>query len=161
MRRVDFCTGVVSAAVGLAALWDARNLVMFGEHDVPGSGFFPTILAGLLTVLGLVLAGMALGEHATVSADLEATAPQDARSTGHKMLRPVAVLIAFGVIAPLVAVIGYVPAMVLLVMVVLYGIERRRDLRSLVAAVLIPVASFLLFAHVFAIPLPAGPLLAG
>ena len=49
MRRVDFCTGVVSAAVGLAALWDARNLVMFGEHDVPGSGFFPTILAGLLT----------------------------------------------------------------------------------------------------------------
>jgi hypothetical protein len=161
MRRVDFCTGVVSAAVGLAALWDARNLVMFGEHDVPGSGFFPTILAGLLTVLGLVLAGMALGEHAAVSADLEATAPEDAGSTGHNMLRPVAVLIAFGVIAPLVAVIGSVPAMVLLVRGVLYGIERRRDLRSLVAAVLIPVASFLLFAHVFAIPLPAGPLLAG
>jgi hypothetical protein len=70
-----------------------------------------------------------------------------------------AVLIAFGVIAPLVAVIGYVPAMVLLVLVVLYGIERRRDFRSLVAAVLIPAATYLLFAYVFAIPLPAGPLL--
>ena len=33
-----------------------------------------------------------------------------------------AVLFAFGVIAPLVAVIGYVPAMVLLILVVLYGI---------------------------------------
>jgi hypothetical protein len=109
----------------------------------------------------LVLAGMALGEHAAVSADPEATAPEDAGSTGHKMLRPVAVLITFGVIAPLVAVIGFVPAMVLLVLVVLYGIERRRDVWSAVAAVLIPVASFLLFAHVFAIPLPAGPLLAG
>lgn len=161
MRRVDFCTGGVIAAVGLAALWDARNLVMFGEHGVPGSGFFPTILAGLLTVLGLVLAGMALGEPAPVSADPEAATPEDAGSTGHKMLRPVAVLIAFGVIAPLVAVIGFVPAMVLLVLVVLYGIERRRDVWSAVAAVLIPVASFLLFAHVFAIPLPAGPLLAG
>lgn len=161
MRRVDFCTGGVIAAVGLAALWDARNLVMFGEHGVPGSGFFPTILAGLLTVLGLVLAGMALREHAPVPADPEATTPEDASSTGHKMLRPVAVLIAFGVIAPLVAVIGFVPAMVLLVLVVLYGIERRRDLWSAVAAVLIPVACFLLFAHVFAIPLPAAPLLAG
>jgi hypothetical protein len=161
MRRVDFCTGGVIAAVGLAALWDARHLVMFGEHGVPGSGFFPTILAGLLTVLGLVLAGMALGEHEPVAADPEAATPEDARSTGHTMLRPVAVLIAFGVIAPLVAVIGFVPAMVLLVLVVLYGIERRRDVWSAVAAVLIPVASFLLFAHVFAIPLPAGPLLAG
>ena len=161
MRRVDFCTGVVVAAVGLGALWDARDLSMFGEHDVPGSGFFPTILAGLLTVLGVVLAGMALREHAAVSVDPESTAPEDAGPARHKMLRPVAVLIAFGVIAPLVGVIGYVPAMVLLVLVVLYGIERRRDLRSLVAAVLIPVACFLLFAHVFAIPLPAGPLLAG
>jgi putative tricarboxylic transport membrane protein len=161
MRRVDFCTGVVSAAVGLAALWDTRNLAMFGEHDVPGSGFFPTLLAGLLTFLGLVLAGMALRQHASLPADPEATAPEGAGSARHAMLRPVAVLIAFGVIAPLVAVIGYVPAMVLLVLVVLYGIERRRDLRSLLAAVLIPVATFLLFSHLFAIPLPAGPLLAG
>src|SRR5690242_2063372 len=161
MRRVDFCTGVVTAAVGLAALWDTRNLVMFGEHDVPGSGFFPRILAGLLAVLGLVLAGMALREHTAPPADPDAIAREDGGSTRHKMLRPVAVLIAFGVIAPLVAVIGYVPAMVLLVLVVLYGLERRRDLRSLVAAVLIPVATFLLFAHAFAIPLPAGPLLAG
>jgi hypothetical protein len=162
MRRVDFCTGGVIAAVGLAALWYTRHLVMFGEHDVPGSGFFPTILAGLLTVLGLVLAGMALRERAAVPADQDGgTMPEDAGSPGRKMLRPVAVLIAFGVIAPLVAVIGFVPAMVMLVLVVLYGIERRRDLWSAVAAVLIPVACFLLFAHVFAIPLPAGPLLAG
>jgi hypothetical protein len=49
--------------------------------------------------------------------------------------------------------------MVLLVLVVLYGIERRRDFRSLLAAVLIPVATYVLFAHLFAIPLPSGPLL--
>jgi hypothetical protein len=62
-------------------------------------------------------------------------------------------------VAPLVAVIGYIPATVLLVLVILYGIERRRDFRSLVAALLIPTATYLLFAHAFSIPLPAGPLL--
>ena len=126
---------------------------MFGEHDVPGLGFLPDD-PGRSAHRPWAGAGRYGAEVSTqaVSADLEATAPEDAGSTGHKMLRPVAVLIAFGVIAPLVAVIGYVPAMVLLVLVVLYGIERRRDLRSLVAAVLIPVASFLLFAHVLRHP---------
>ncbi len=155
MRRMDFYTGLVTAVVGAAALWDARGLKMFGEHNVPGPGFFPKILAGLLVFLGLLLAAIALREKPA-----EPDADEDAASTpARRMLRPVGVLVVFGVIAPLVAVIGYIPAMVLLVLVVLYGIERRRDFRSLLAAVLIPVATYVLFAHLFAIPLPSGPLL--
>jgi Tripartite tricarboxylate transporter TctB family len=154
MRRMDFYTGLVTAVVGAAALWDARDLTMFGEHNVPGAGFFPKILAGSLVFLGLLLAGIALREKAAEpAADVAESTP------ARKMLRPVGVLVVFGVIAPLVAVIGYIPAMVLLVLVVLYGIERRRDFRSLLAAVLIPVATYVLFAHLFAIPLPSGPLL--
>jgi hypothetical protein len=49
--------------------------------------------------------------------------------------------------------------MVLLVLIVLYGIERRRDFRSMLVVILIPVATYVLFAHLFAIPLPSGPLL--
>ncbi|MDT5222409.1 MAG: putative tricarboxylic transport rane protein [Mycobacterium sp.] len=153
MRRLDFYTGLVTAAVGAAATWDARDLSMFGDHNVPGPGFFPKILAGLLIVLGLLLAGISMREKPE---EFDADEPGTA---GRRMLRPVAVLIVFGVIAPLVAVIGYIPAMVLLVLVVLYGIERRRDFRSLLAVVLIPVATYVLFAHLFAIPLPSGPLL--
>jgi putative tricarboxylic transport membrane protein len=155
MRRMDFYTGLVTAVVGAAALWDARDLTMFGEHNVPGPGFFPKILAGLLVFLGLLLAGIAFREKPA-----EPEVEEDATSTpARRMLRPVGVLIVFGVIAPLVAIIGYIPAMVLLVLVVLYGIERRRDFRSLLAAVLIPVATYVLFAHLFSIPLPSGPLL--
>jgi putative tricarboxylic transport membrane protein len=156
MRRTDFYTGLVTAAVGAAATWNARNLSMFGEHSVPGPGFFPKILAGLLIVLGLLLAFIAVREKPQ-----EPDADEEAGTGGrrHAMLRPVAVLVVFGVIAPLVALIGYIPAMVLLVLVVLYGIERRRDFRSLLAAVLIPMATYVLFAHLFAIPLPSGPLL--
>ena len=154
MRRLDFYTGLVTAAVGAAASWNARDLTMFGDHSVPGPGFFPKILAGLLISLGLLLAVIAAREKTETPA-----ADADDSTGGHRMVRPVAVLVVFGVIAPLVAVIGYIPAMVLLVVVVLYGVERRRDLRSLLAAVLIPVATYVLFAHLFAIPLPSGPLL--
>lgn len=160
MRRMDFYTGLVTAAVGAAATWNARTLTMFGEHSVPAAGFFPKILAGSLIVLGLLLAAMSVRskpqEPETVDGDEIAAYSGGSR---RDMLRPVGVLIVFGVIAPLVAVIGYIPAMVLLVLVVLYGIERRRDFRSLIAVVLIPVATYVLFAHLFAIPLPSGPLL--
>lgn len=157
MHRLDFYTGLVTAAVGAAATWDARDLSMFGAHNVPGPGFFPKILAVLLIALGLLLAGVAVREKSEQTG-LEADGAQPG-SARRRMLRPVGVLIVFGVIAPLVAVIGYIPAMILLVLVVLYGIERRRDFRSLLAAVLIPVATYVLFAHLFAIPLPSGPLL--
>jgi putative tricarboxylic transport membrane protein len=155
---MDFYTGLVTAVVGAAATWDARGLSMFGDHNVPGAGFFPKILAGLLIVLGLLLAAMAVRDRSKVD-EAEVELDPDAPSPARRMLRPVAVLIVFGVIAPLVAIIGYIPAMVLLVLVILYGIERRRDFRSLLAAVLIPVATYVLFAHFFAIPLPSGPLL--
>jgi hypothetical protein len=154
---MDFVTGVVTAAVGAAAFWDAKSLHMFGENNVPGAGFFPKILAGLLVVLGLILAGMTVREQAAVPEANGDHAEDGPTRSGR--LRAAAVLVAFAIVAPLVAVIGYIPATVLLVLVILYGIERRRDFRSLVAALLIPTATYLLFAHAFSIPLPAGPLL--
>jgi putative tricarboxylic transport membrane protein len=157
MRRMDFITGLVTAVVGAAAFWDASDLHMFGQNHVPGPGFFPKILAGLLVLLGLILAGIAVREQPSVPEDEAETDGEGPTRSGR--LRAAAVLVAFAIIAPLVAIIGYVPAMVVLVLVVLYGIERRRDFRSLVAALLIPTATYLLFAHAFAIPLPNGPLL--
>lgn len=158
MRRLDLLTGLVTTVVGALAFWDASGLAMFGDSHVPGPGFFPKILSGLLTVLGLALAGMALRDRDEAAADDDLGTEEPGPTRGGRV-RAFAVLVAFGVIAPLVAVVGYVPAMVLLVLVVLYGIERRRDFRSLVAALLIPVATYMLFAHAFSIPLPNGPLL--
>jgi putative tricarboxylic transport membrane protein len=158
MRRLDLLTGLVTTVVGALAFWDASELAMFGDSHVPGPGFFPKILSGLLAALGLALAGMALRERDEPVVDAEPGDDGPGPTRGGRV-RAFAVLVAFGVIAPLVAVVGYVPAMVLLVLVVLYGIERRRDFRSLVAALLIPVATYMLFAHAFSIPLPNGPLL--
>lgn len=160
MRRLDLLTGSVTTVVGALAFWDASGLTMFGDSHVPGPGFFPKILSGLLAALGLALAVMSLRERdEPPNAESGTDDPAEEAPTRGGRVRAFAVLVAFGVIAPLVGVVGYVPAMVLLVLVVLYGIERRRDFRSLVAALLIPVATYLLFAHAFSIPLPNGPLL--
>ena len=159
---MDFYTGLVTAAVGAAAMLGCQGLSMFGEHDVPGAGLLPED-PGRPADRARAPAGRHLGARyaswAEVGADDgAATAAAETRQLAQDG-RPVGVLIVFGVIAPLVAIIGYIPAMILLVLVVLYGIERRRDFRCLLAAVLIPVATYVLFAHLFSIPLPSGPLL--
>ena len=110
-------TGLVTAAVGAAAFWDARDLTMFGENSVPGPGFFPKILAGLLVVLGLILAGIALREKEPEPVEADGRRrrrahPQRQDPRGGRPDR-VRDLRAPG------GVIGYVPAMVLLVLVVL------------------------------------------
>lgn len=161
MRRVDLITGIVTAAVGAFASWDASDLAMFGEDGVPGAGFLPRILAGVLIGLGLALAVMSLrGSAAEEVSEPQSTEETPAVRGLQGPLRACSVLVAFGVIAPFVDVLGYMPSMILLVAVVLYGIERRRDFRSLLAVVLIPVVTYLLFADVFEIPLPMGPLMA-
>lgn len=156
MRRLDVFTGLVTAVVGAGALWDAYDLAMFGDNKVPGPGFFPKILSGLLIFLGLLLVVISVRAEPIVDDDGEAR-------TGSRSgaLKALAVLIAFAILAPTVEYIGFMPAMVLLVLVVLYGIERRRDFRSLVIAIFIPVACFMLFVHAFSIQLPSGPFLAG
>jgi len=154
MRRLDLATGLVTAAVGAFALYDASDLAMFGEGHVPSAGFFPKILAGLLIFLGLLLAAMSLWASAPIDDD-----DDDVETSRSGKIKAATVLVVYAVIAPLVELIGYIPAMILLVLVVLYGIERRRDFRSAIVAVVMPLATYYVFAHLFAIPLPNGPLL--
>ena len=111
----------------------------------------------------MILAGIALRERKPEPVEADGVAGEKPSRSGR--IRAAAVLLAFAIIAPLVAIIGYVPAMVLLVLVVLYGIERRRDFRSLVAAVLIPTATYLLvrprFRHPAAVRTAAPRVIAG
>jgi len=95
MRRMDLITGLVTAAVGAAAFWDARNLTMFGENSVPGPGFFPKILAGLLVGLGLILAGIAFGEKEPEPVEEEGASGEGPTRSGR--IRAAAVLVAFAI----------------------------------------------------------------
>ncbi|MBO0825627.1 MAG: hypothetical protein J2P27_17505, partial [Actinobacteria bacterium] len=60
MRRADLILGLVVTAVGAYALQQALLLAMFAQSGVPGPGFLPRLVAGLLTGLGVLLAVLSL-----------------------------------------------------------------------------------------------------
>jgi hypothetical protein len=71
-------------------------------------------------------------------------------------MRSGAVWLCYALSAPLLTILGFVPATAVLIFVLLFAIEGRRNWRSLVAAVLIPVATSALFIDVLTISLPSG-----
>lgn len=186
MRRADVIAGAVVAMLGAFALLIALNLAFLGTGNIPGPGFFPTLLSALLVVLGVLLAVNSL-RPARVAApvaivpDVESeldgtTAPVaesdistpdgttvsvdpagDAQPSGtRRVLRSGTVWLFFLLSVPLLAIVGFVPTMALLVAVLLYGVERRTGWQPLVVAVVIPVGVYELFVHLLSIPLPTG-----
>jgi hypothetical protein len=183
MQRVELVTGSVVAVVGAFALVEGLNLAFLSNSGIPGPGFFPILLSGLLILLGLILAGLSLrrqrvdtesplapvvaGEATAspaqrISTVDEATAAQDAKpSQGRRVLRAGSVWVLFAIAAGVLALLGFAPTVALLIAIVLYGVEGRRDWRPLVLAIVVPVAAYMLFVHVLAIPLPTGLLALG
>jgi hypothetical protein len=160
MQRADVVAGTVVAALGAFALATALNLAFLSDSGVPGPGFFPTLLSGLLVVLGILLAVISLRKR-PVTADEPAGHEDSAilveqRSPRERILRAGAVWICFAVAVPVLTVLGFVPAMAILIAVLLFGVERRLNWRSIVLAVVVPVGVYELFVHLLSIPLPTG-----
>jgi putative tricarboxylic transport membrane protein len=156
MRRAELITGLVVAAIGAYALSLALNMALFGANSVPGPGFFPRLLSGLLLGLGLLLAVNSIRRRAKPA---DADADQDAErppNQARRQLRAGSVWLCYALSAPLLTILGFVPATALLVFVLLFAIEGRRNWRSLVAAIVIPVATSALFVDVLTITLPTG-----
>lgn len=74
------------------------------------------------------------------------------------MSRPVAVWLVFVGAAIVMPFLGFVLTMMLLLLVVLYGIERKRGFLPLIAVVLVPVLLYELFVDLLAIQLPVSML---
>jgi hypothetical protein len=160
MQRADVVAGTAVAALGAFALVTALNLAFLSNSGVPGPGFFPTLLSGLLVVLGILLAVISLrkrtataeapADHEDSGIEVEERGPRD------RLIRAGAVWICFAVAVPVLTVLGFVPAMAILIAVLLFGVERRLNWRSIVLAVVVPVGVYELFVHLLSIPLPTG-----
>jgi putative tricarboxylic transport membrane protein len=154
MRRADLVLGLVVAAVGAYALSLALDMAMYGAHRVPGPGFFPTLLAGFLLGLGLLLAATSVrGRRRPSEGDV---ADPETHGDWHRQLRAGTVLGCYALSVPLLGLLGFVPTAALLVFVLLFGVEGRRNWRALLASILIPVAASIVFVDLLTIPLPEG-----
>jgi hypothetical protein len=165
MRRADVVAGGVVALIGVGALVMALNLAFFSKDGTPGPGFFPVLLSAALGVLGAALAVSSL-RPAPVQVravgdvtDVETAPPpddEDGQTSWARMRKPALVGLAFVVALPLLTVLGFVVAMIALMAVLFYGVERRRGIGPAVAAIVVPIALYELFVELLGIQLPVG-----
>lgn len=164
-RRADAVLGLTMSAVGIGALVMASHMPFYA-HGIPGPGFFPVLCSSVLVVLGLILAAQSLHSSGIEIRAIGAVAPVESRRRNlsgraddvPNPMRPAVVWLGYAVCVPLLAILGFVPAVALLVAYVLFVVERRRGFRSLCAVVIVPIATYLLFVDALGIQLPTGML---
>jgi hypothetical protein len=141
---IDRVGGGALAAVALAWLWEARKLPM-GSLQNPGPAYTPVLLALLL--LGFAALVIAMGGRAEPFSAVGWTEWRHA----------VAILAVLAFMAFALERLGYRLTVMLGLVVLLLGLERRRVLTAAVFAVAFALASFHLFAVVLRVPLPRSP----
>ena len=157
--RSDVIVGSVVVALGAWALTSALGMAFFFS-GAPGPGFFPAFISALLVALGAALILSALRpKPAHNLLDSVSPAPIESHDDGEPDYRRV-VKVAGGWIASiaLIGYLGFVPAMALLVLYLSTFVEGKRGWQAPLAAVLIPVLSYLAFARLLHVRLPVGPL---
>lgn len=140
--RQDLVGGLLSVALGAFALFEASRYPM-GSLLRMGPGFFPSGVAILIILLGLVLIAASFRSRRSAR-------PIEVR------LRPVATIAgAILLFALLLERVGVVPATLVLVFVSSLAEPQWRPLRAGVLALAIGALVYLIFIVVLQIPLPA------
>ena len=142
--RADHVAGAAFVAFGILVFALSGDLPL-GRLSMPGAGFLPKLVAGLLVFFGLML--VLRGRESVPLADIDWS---DLKHAGSVLA------ITAGAIA-LYTRLGFVITMVLMMVALIVIVERRNILRaSLYSAVVVGVA-FVVFSTLLKSPLPAGP----
>jgi len=143
--RRDHVAGGMFAIAGAAVLAASGDLP-FGTLGSPGAGMLPISLAVLMTVFGLVL--LALAGRSPPLAELSWT------DLPHAALVAVLAAAAVALFVPL----GFALTGVLLLLTLIFLIERRPLLPALVFSIAATGVVYTLFSLLLRTPLPRGPL---
>ncbi|TXF11281.1 tripartite tricarboxylate transporter TctB family protein [Pelomicrobium methylotrophicum] len=144
----DFWTGVLYVIIGLAAVSIARDYPM-GTALKMGPAYFPTVLGGLLTLIGL----------AALVRSLVRAGEKIAPFVWSKVILVLVSTLLFGV---LIRGAGLVPATAVLVLASAYASVHFRWFPSIALAAGLTLFCALVFVYALGLPLPLfGPWLGG
>jgi putative tricarboxylic transport membrane protein len=147
MRLADVLTAVVLMLLGGVVIGDAVRLGIGWGTDGPKSGFFPFWLALLmLAACALILVQSIRRTSSTPFVTREQLSPV------LKVLWPAAAAVA------LMQFVGLYVAAALYVAFYMRWVGRHAWLVVIALAVLVPIATFLVFETWFLVPMPKGPL---
>jgi len=142
--RRDHIAGGAFIIAGLLVFAMSGDLP-FGTLASPGAGMMPKLVLGLLIAFGAILVARA-GES-----------PPFATIDWGDFRHAATVVAVTAIAAALYTTIGFVLSVSLLLFVLLYFIERRSLLRTLVISIGVTVGCYLLFGTLLRSPLPTMP----
>ena len=146
MLSVDRVAGAALALFALIVLWESRRLPL-GSLSNPGPAYMPVGLALLLLVGGAAIA--ALGS---------AAAPLSSLGFRTEWRHTVAIFAACAFCALGLERLGYRLTIFVALLFLLFVVERKGPVASLVFAAAFAAGTFLLFDTLLRVPLPRGPL---
>jgi putative tricarboxylic transport membrane protein len=141
---IDRVGGVALAVIAIVWMWQASKLPL-GSLQNPGPAYVPMLLAALLFVFGVLV--LLTGGRARRMAEVGWAEWRHA----------VAILAVLGFMAFALERLGYRITVVVALVVLLLGLERRSWLTAAIFSVVFAAASFHLFAVVLRVPLPRSP----
>jgi hypothetical protein len=142
--RTDHVAGATFVGIGLLIFALSGDLPV-GRLSMPGSGFLPMLVAGLTVLLGAALFLRARESESLASLDW-----QDLKHAG-----PV-ILVTAGAIAAY-TVLGFIITMVLLMLVLLIGVERRPVVNAAAYGFGVVLLTYVIFAFFLKSLLPLSP----
>ena len=143
--RADHAAGLGFIVFGLGIFALSGDLPM-GALSMPGSGFMPKLVAGLLVLFGAILA-LRAGDSRYLS-DIDWS---DLKHAGL-----VVVLSALAI--ALYTSLGFILAMTLLLFALLVVVEGKNPLRAALYSIATTFIAYGVFAKALKAPLPIGPL---
>ena len=144
MRRVDLGLGIVFVALGIFAILAVRDLPFF-EAKRPGPAMFPIVVGILFIVFGGLLAVLQFVRPST------GDGPEWDRVS--RVVVVVGLLIAAVVLMP---IIGFILVSILLLSGILFGVERKFTLTSVIVVFGLPILFWLAFVELMGLRLPPG-----
>ncbi len=140
---IDRLSGAVLVLLGVFVVWERRVLPL-GNHNQPGPGYFPLLLAILLIVLGILLI-------------LRGGSSRPFRSISWSEAPHAVAIVGCSIFATLfMERIGYRISM-LVIMGFLFGfMERLRLWQTLLLSMVFSFGTFYLFDTLLRVPLPRG-----
>ncbi len=140
----DLIAGIAIMAVGIFTALYASSHYQLGTAARMGPGYFPTMLGGIMTFLGLVVALLSL------------------RNAAHALTPPpftprpfIAIIAAVALFALLVTRIGLIPTTIVMVIVTASGSNSFRPARALFLGLCLSAIAWLIFSLGLQMTLPA------
>jgi hypothetical protein len=143
--RADHVAGAAFVVFGLGIFALSGDLPT-GQLSMPGSGFMPKLIAGLMIILGMALA---------LQAGMGGRFSEIGWSDAPHAVQVVAITMAG---LALYTVLGFILTLVLMLIALLVVIERRNIFRAAGYSVGIVLLTYFSFEYLLKTPLPTGPL---